>query len=51
MDLIYTNAQRADMGVLSAYAFDLSFGASENNFEMALGKAEAVLESNGLQQS
>lgn len=45
MDLIYTDSQRADMGVLSAYAFDLSYGAEENNFEMAIGKAEAVLES------
>lgn len=44
MDLIYTNANRADVGVLSTYAFDLSFGASENDFEMTLGVNEAVLE-------
>ena len=45
MDLIYTNANRVDQGVLSAYAFDLSFGASENDFEMTLGANEAPVES------
>ena len=44
MDLIYTNANRVDQGVLSTYAFDLSFGASENDFEMTLGANEPVLE-------
>lgn len=44
MDLIYTDAERVDQGVLSAYAFDLSFGADENDFEMTIGIAEAVLE-------
>lgn len=44
MDLIYTDAKRIDKGVLSAYAFDLSFGADENDFEMSIGIAEAVLE-------
>ena len=44
MDLIYTNSERADIGVLSAYAFDLSYGASENNFEMVIGTAEAKLD-------
>lgn len=44
MDLIYTNAKRVDQGVLSAYAFDLSYGASENDFEMILGADEPVLE-------
>lgn len=44
MDLIYTDSKRIDQGVLSAYAFDLSFGADENNFEMTIGTAEAVLE-------
>lgn len=45
MDLIYTNAKREDQGVLSAYAFDLSYGASENDFEMTLGANEAPVES------
>ena len=44
MDLIYTDAGRVDQGVLSAYSLDLSFGASENNFQMTVGIAEAVLE-------
>lgn len=45
MDLIFTNAKRVDQGVLSAYAFDLSYGASENDFEMTLGANEAPVES------
>ena len=45
MDLIFTNAKRVDQGVLSAYAFDLSFGATENDFEMTLGANETMLES------
>lgn len=44
MDLIYTNANRVDLGVLTAYAFDLSFGAEENDFEMTLGANEPRLE-------
>ncbi len=44
MDLIYTDSERIDKGVLSAYAFDLSYGAEENDFEMVIGTAEAVLE-------
>lgn len=44
MDLIYTDAERVDIGVLTAYAFDLSFGSSENDFEMTVGRSEAVLD-------
>ena len=44
MDLIYTNAQKKDLGVLSAYAFDFSFGETENNFEMVLSTDDAALE-------
>lgn len=33
MDLIYTNANRVDQGVLLDYELDLAFGADENNFE------------------
>lgn len=43
MDLIYTDENRIDKGVLTAYAFDLSFGASENDFEMTLGANEPAL--------
>lgn len=44
MDLIYTNAKGIDQGVLTAYAFDLSFGANENDFEMVLGANQPILE-------
>ena len=44
MDLIYTNAKRADQGVFSAYALDLSCGANENDFELTLGANEPTLE-------
>lgn len=44
MDLIFTTSSRADVGVLTTYAFDLSFGADENDFEMTLGANEAMLE-------
>ena len=44
MDLIYTDAARIDMGVLTAYSFDLSFGAEENNFEITLGLDEPMLD-------
>lgn len=44
MDVIYTNAGREDLGVLSAYGFDLSFGAAENDFEIVIGTSEAKLE-------
>lgn len=45
MDLIYTDAERVDQGVLSAYAFDLSFGADaeENDFVLTSAISEAVL--------
>lgn len=43
MDLIYTDENRIDKGVLTAYAFDLSFGADENDFEMTLGANEPAL--------
>lgn len=46
MDLIYTNAQRVDLGVLQSYILDLSFGkdSGENDFEITLGKSEPALE-------
>lgn len=43
MDLIYTDENRIDKGVLSAYAFDLSFGKDENDFEVTLGAKEPAL--------
>lgn len=34
MDLIYTDANRKDIGVLTGYDFDLAYGADENDFEL-----------------
>lgn len=36
MDLIYTNKDWEDEGVLKDYAFDLAFGADENDFEVVI---------------
>lgn len=44
MDLIYTDSKGIDIGVLSAYAFDMSFGASENDFELILASSDVSLE-------
>ena len=44
MDLIYTNKQRSDVGVIHAYALDLSFGSSENDYEITVGQSEAALD-------
>lgn len=34
MDLIYTDLQRDDVGVMTDYTFDLAFGSDENDFEL-----------------
>lgn len=34
MDLIYTDVNRNDVGILSGYTLDLAFGSDENNFEL-----------------
>ena len=47
MDLIYTTAERVDVGVISAYAFDLSYGADENDFEITIGVDNNILEFDG----
>ena len=46
MDLIYTSRDLTDLGVLLAHSLDLSFGTddSENDFQLALGKSEPMLE-------
>ena len=44
MDLIFTNSEREDQGVLSTHSFDLSYGATENDFELKLGADEPTLE-------
>lgn len=33
MDLIYTDENRVDIGVLHEYSMDIAYGVSENNFE------------------
>lgn len=38
MDLIYTNAEHQDIGVLQNYELDLAFGSDENSFECVVDK-------------
>jgi hypothetical protein len=44
MDLIFTNAKRVDQGILTTHSFDLSYGASENDFELILGANAPMIE-------
>lgn len=44
MDLIFTNKKRVDQGVLSVYSLDLSYGETENDYELTLGANEPTLE-------
>ena len=44
MDLIYTNANKEDQGVLFDYEFDLAFGADENNFECTIQAEKHCME-------
>lgn len=44
MDLIYTNANGEDLGVLFDYNFDLAFGKDENNFELTLDLSQHCCE-------
>lgn len=48
MDLIYTNANKVDQGVLRSYSLDLSYGESENDFALTLSAAEPQLEDNSV---
>ena len=48
MDLIFTNANKIDQGVLKAYSFDMAFGASENDFELVVDASESILEDNAV---
>ncbi len=38
MELIYTDANKKDVGVLNAASFDLAFGVDENDFELTIPK-------------
>lgn len=44
MDLIFTNSESEDQGVLTTHSFDLSYGAAENDFELTIGANEPTLE-------
>lgn len=48
MDLIYTNADLVDQGVLQDCVLDLAFGADENNFELEVPAEGVTLEAGAL---
>ena len=48
MDLIYTNADRVDQGVLQDCMLDLAFGADENDFELEVPAEGVTLEAGSL---
>lgn len=42
MDLIYTNQNREDIGVLQDFSLDLAFGSGENDFELTVSRENNV---------
>lgn len=38
MDLIYTDENRKDVGVMMAYTLDMAYGSDENDFECTVGR-------------
>lgn len=48
MDLIYTNKNKEDQGILLAYELDLAFGKDENNFECKIEAADHCMEAGSL---
>ena len=48
MDLIYTNADLVDQGVLQDCMLDLAFGADENDFELEVPAEGVTLEAGAL---
>lgn len=48
MDLIYTNADLVDQGVLQDCVLDLAFGADENDFELEVSADGVTLEAGAL---
>lgn len=48
MDLIYTDANRVDLGVLLNYELDLAFGSDENNFECRIQTGSHCCEAGSL---
>ena len=48
MDLIYTDTNKIDVGVMKDYSFDLAFGEDENNFQLSITSDNNVCEEDGL---
>lgn len=44
MDLIYTDVNKKDIGVINPLSFDLAFGVDENNFELVIPKSNHCCE-------
>lgn len=44
MDLIYTDANKVEQGILLDYSFDLAYGSGENNFELTVSSSNNVCE-------
>lgn len=44
MDLIYTNEEKEDVGVLQDFSLDLAFGSGENDFELTVTQENHVAE-------
>lgn len=47
MDLIYTDANRVEQGILLQYNLDIAFGKSENDFELKVPIEDVVLQPSG----
>lgn len=43
MDLIYTDENRIDQGVLHGYSMDIAYGFEENDFELEVGVDNEVV--------
>lgn len=43
VDLIYTDENRKDLGVLQEFSFDCAFGKDENSFELIMPRREKLL--------
>lgn len=48
MELIYTDANKKDIGVINAATFDLAFGVDENNFELTIPKKNHCCEAGSI---
>ncbi len=48
MELIYTDANKKDIGVINAATFDLAFGVDENDFELTIPKKNHCCEAGSI---